>query len=52
LDNKTNRKGAVIMTKYRIEEWIKAAQAVMAGESIPGGGGCIRLQMNHPLPAD
>jgi len=36
LDNKTNRKGAVIMTKYRIEERIKAAQAVMAGESIAG----------------
>jgi enolase len=28
LDNKTNRKGVTIMTKYRIEERIKAAQAV------------------------
>jgi hypothetical protein len=46
LDNKTNRKGAVIMTKYRIEERIKAAQAVMAGESIAGRGGRHHLQKN------
>jgi len=50
LDNKTNRKGAVIMTKYRIEERIQAAQAVMAGESVAGGGGCHRLQKN-PSPS-
>jgi hypothetical protein len=35
LDNKTNRNGAVIMTKYRIEERIKAAQAVMAAKEPP-----------------
>jgi hypothetical protein len=35
LDNKTNRKGAVIMTKYRIEEQIQAAQAVMAAKEPP-----------------
>jgi hypothetical protein len=52
LDNKTNRKGAVIMTNYRMEEQIQAAQAVMAGESIAGGGGRPRLKKNHPLPAD
>ncbi len=34
------------MTKHRIEERIKAAQAVMAGESIASGGGRHRLQKN------
>jgi len=38
------------MTKYRIEERIQAAQAVMAGESVAGGGGCHRLQKN-PSPS-
>jgi transposase-like protein len=34
LDTKTNRKGAVLMTKYNLEERLAAAQAVEAGESI------------------
>jgi hypothetical protein len=34
LDIKTNRKGAVFMTKYRVEERLAAVLAVEAGESI------------------
>jgi len=36
LDIKTNRKGAVLMTKYNLEERIAAVLAVEAGESIAG----------------
>jgi transposase len=34
LDTKTNRKGAVFMTKYNVTDRIAAVQAVEAGESI------------------